>query len=201
MRQRFLSQPKYGNDMPEPDAMFVRVCDTIQEVAEGYYNQRGGQPMRPSLYSFMSHLESKDSVGATPDGRHKGEVFAQGINPQAGVSRRGLVPMANSASAPDMCKFQGGSIQVDIQPKFFDGKEDRYKYIRNFSSAFFRGGGMQLNIHIMDLKKLEDAMEHPEKQEYRNLMVRVTGYCARFVTMSREYQENFISRMNYDSMS
>ena len=201
MRQRFLNQPKYGNGQEEPDAMYVKVCDSMQQVAEGYYNQRGGQPMRPSLYSFMSHLESKNDVGATPDGRHKGDVFAQGINPQAGASKRGLISMANSASAADMRKFQGGSIQVDIQPKFFDGKEDRYAYIRNFSSAFFQGGGQQLNIHIMDLKKLEDAMEHPEKPEYRNLMVRVTGYCARFITMDRSYQENFISRMNYSSMN
>ena len=181
--------------------MYVRVCDTMQEVAEGYYNYRSGQQIRPSLYSFMRHVEFRDSVGATPDGRHKGDVFAQGINPQAGVSKRGLIPLANSASAADMRKFGGGSIQVDIQPKFFDGKEDRFAYIRNFSSAFFQGGGMQLNIHIMDLKKLEDAMEHPEKPEYRNLVVRVTGYCARFITMSRAYQEDFVSRMNYASMN
>jgi len=200
MRQKFLNQPKYGNGMTEPDEMYTRICDTMLDVAEGYVNQRGGQPMRPSLYAFMSHLEGKNNVGATPDGRHKGDVYAQGINPQAGVSKRGLIPLANSASSADMRKFQGGSIQVDIQPKFFDGKEDRYTYIRNFSSAFFQGGGQQLNIHIMDLKKLEDAMEHPEKPEYRNLVVRVTGYCARFITMSREYQENFISRMNYSSM-
>lgn len=201
MRQRFLNQPKYGNGLPEPDAMFVRLCDSMQEAAECYHNQRGGQAIRPSLYSFMHHLEMKDMVGATPDGRHKGDVYAQGINPQAGASKRGLISMANSASSADMRKFQGGSIQVDIQPKFFDGKEDRYTYIRNFSTAFFQGGGQQLNIHIMDLKKLEDAMEHPEKPEYRNLMVRVTGYCARFITMCREYQENFVSRMNYGSMN
>jgi formate C-acetyltransferase len=100
-----------------------------------------------------------------------------------------------------MRKFQGGSIQVDIQPKFFDGKEDRYTYIRNFSSAFFQGGGMQLNIHIMDLKKLEDAIENPNKPEYRNLMVRVTGYCARFITLSKDYQRDFVSRMNHASMN
>ena len=200
MRQKFLNQPKYGNGMTEPDEMYVKVCDSMLNVAECYYNQRGGQPMRPSLYSFMSHLEGKDRVGATPDGRHKGDVYAHGINPQAGASKRGLIPLANSASAADMRKFQGGSIQVDIQPRFFDGKEERNAYIRDFTTAFFQGGGQQINLHIMDLKKLEDAMDHPEKPEYRNLMVRVTGYCARFITMSREYQENFVSRMNYSSM-
>ncbi|MBQ4322056.1 MAG: hypothetical protein IJC35_07430 [Oscillospiraceae bacterium] len=201
MRQRFLNQPKYGNGLSEPDDMYVRVATSMQEVAEGYVNQRGGQPMRPSLYAFMTHLEGKDTFPATPDGRHNGEVLAHGINPQAGASKRGLIPMANSASSADMRRFQGGSIQVDIQPKFFDGKENRYAYIRDFSAGFFKNGGMQLNIHIMDLKKLEDAMDHPEKPEYRNLVVRVTGYCARFITMSRAYQEDFISRVNYSSMS
>ena len=100
-----------------------------------------------------------------------------------------------------MRKFQGGSIQVDIQPRFFDGKENRYAYIRDFSSAFFKNGGMQINLHILDLKKLEDAMEHPEKPEYQDLVVRITGYCARFITMSREYQQEFVSRINYSSMS
>ena len=201
MRQRFLSQPKYGNGLDEADNMYVRVCDSMQEIAEGYVNQRGGQPMRPSLFAFMSHLESRDKIGATPDGRHAGDVLAHGINPQAGASKKGLIPMANSAASADMRKFQGGSIQVDIQPRFFDGKENRYAYIRDFSSAFFKNGGMQINLHILDLKKLEDAMEHPEKPEYQDLVVRITGYCARFITMSREYQQEFVSRINYSSMN
>jgi formate C-acetyltransferase len=201
MRQKFLNQPKYGNGLTEPDAMFVRVCDSMLNIAESYYNQRGAQPMRPSLYSFMTHVEAKDTVGASPDGRHKGEVLAHGINPQLGASKKGLISMANSASSVDMKKFQGGSIQVDIQPRFFDGKENRYEYIRDFTTAFFMGGGQQINLHIMDLKKLEDAIEHPENPEYRNLTVRVTGYCARFITLSREYQENFVARMNYSSMN
>ncbi len=201
MRQRFLNQPKYGNGLSEPDGLYVRVCDSILDIAEQYYNQRGGQPMRASLFAFMSHMERSSTAVATPDGRHAGDVLAHGINPQAGASRRGLIPMANSAASADMRKFQGGSIQVDIQPRFFDGKEDRYAYIRDFAAAFFKNGGEQINLHIMDLRKLEDAMEHPEKPEYRNLVVRVTGYCARFITLAREYQEDFISRMNYANMS
>ena len=194
MRQRFLSQPKYGNGLDEADDMYVRVCDSMQEIAEGYVNQRGGQPMRPSLFAFMSHLESKDKIGATPDGRHAGDVLAHGINPQAGASKKGLIPMANSAASADMRKFQGGSIQVDIQPRFFDGKENRYAYIRDFSSAFFKNGGMQINLHILDLKKLEDAMEHPEKPEYQDLVVRIGGYSDYFVRLTPEMQEEVILR-------
>ena len=201
MRQRFLNQPKYGNGLSEPDEMFVRVCNSTQEIAEGYYNQRGGQPMRPSLFALMSHVEKRAQIGATPDGRHAGEALAHGINPQVGCSKRGLVPLAKSAASVDMRKFQGGSIQVDIQPKFFDGKEDRFSYIRDFSIAFFRQGGQQINLHIMDLSKLQDAIDHPEKPEYRNLVVRVTGYCARFITLSRDYQEDFVARVNHANMN
>ena len=149
----------------------------------------------------MTHVEAKDTFMASPDGRHKGDPLAHGINPQMGASKRGLIPLANSASSVDMRKFMGGSIQVDIQPKFFDGKEERYAYIRDFSNAFFKGGGMQINFHILDLKKLEDAIEHPEKPEYQNLVVRVTGYCARFVTMSKDYQRDFVDRVNHQTMT
>ena len=201
MRQRFLNQPKYGNGLSLPDEMFVRVCNSTQQIVESYYNQRGGQPMRPSLFALMSHVEKRAQMGATPDGRHAGEALAHGINPQVGVSKRGLVPLATSAASVDMRKFQGGSIQVDIQPKFFDGKENRLSYIRDFSTAFFKQGGQQINLHIMDLNKLRDAIDHPEKPEYRNLVVRVSGYCARFITLSRDYQEDFVARVNHANMS
>ena len=198
MRHRFLSQPKYGNGIDEVDALYVRICDTVLDACEGYINQRGGQPLRPCLYCYMSHVGNAN--GATPDGRHKGDPYAHGINPQQGASRRGLLPMITSAYAVDMRKFDGGSVQVELQPKFFDGKEDRHTYIRNFINACFLSGGMQINMNILDLKTLENAMEHPESPEYRNLSVRVTGYSARFVALPREFQKEFIARSNYESV-
>ncbi len=199
MRQRFLNQPKYGNDLPEADEMYVKVCNSFQEIAESYVNRRGGQPFRPCLYSYMSHLSSA-GVGASPDGRRCGEPYSHGINPQAGASKRGMLPMVHSAAAADMRKFQGGSIQIELQPKFFDGKEEHFAYIRDFSNAFFKSGGFHLNINIMDLAKLEDAMEHPENPEYQQLMVRVTGFSARFVSLSPDFQKDFVSRTNYASL-
>ena len=198
LRQRSLSQPKYGNGIPEVDELYVRICETILDAAEGYVNQRGGQPLRPCLYCYMSHMDGKN--GATPDGRHSGDPYAHGINPQQGASRRGLLPMVQSAYAVDMRKFDGGSIQVELQPRFFDGKEDRHAYIRNFIQACFMDGGMQINMNITDLSKLKDAMEHPESPEYRNLSVRVTGYSARFVALPRDFQEEFVARSNYESV-
>ncbi|MCL2703575.1 MAG: hypothetical protein FWE91_08230 [Defluviitaleaceae bacterium] len=120
------------------------------------------------------------------------------MNPTGGFNTRGLIPTANSLASVKSYKFQGAPLQVDLQPKFFDGKEEIWKYIRNFSAAFFKRGGMQINLHIMDLQRLADAIENPENPEYQNIIVRVTGYAARFISLSREYQEEFVSRMNYE---
>ena len=89
-------------------------------------------------------------------------------------------------------------MQVELQPKFFDGKEEIWKYIRDFSWVFFEKGGIQINLNIMDLKKLRDAMDHPENPEYQNIIVRVTGYASRFICLSRDYQQEFVGRMNYE---
>jgi formate C-acetyltransferase len=98
----------------------------------------------------------------------------------------------------DQRKFQGGTMQVELQPKFFDGKEEIWKYVRDFSDVFFRKGGIQINLNIMDLKKLRDAMDHPENPEYQNIIVRVTGYASRFICLNRAYQKEFVERMNFE---
>jgi len=196
MRLRFLNVDKYGNDIDAADALYVRVCDTLCDELERLYNQKG-QQFRPSLFHFQGHLDGA-KFGATPDGRRAVDYLAHGVNPTGGFNTRGLIPTANSLASVKSYKFQGAPLQVDLQPKFFDGKEEIWKYIRNFSAAFFKRGGMQINLHIMDLQRLADAIENPENPEYQNIIVRVTGYAARFISLSREYQEEFVSRMNYE---
>ena len=202
MRLRFLNADKYGNDIEEADVFYIRVCETIREELERLYNQKG-QPFRPSLFHFQGHV-SPEEYGATPDGRRAEDYLAHGVNPTAGANTRGLLPTANSLSSVRANKYQGSPIQVDLQPRFFDGcdgeKEKACEYINNFSSAYFKKGGMQINLHIMDLAKLADAIEHPENPEYQNIIVRVTGYAARFISLPRVYQEEFVSRINYDSI-
>ena len=198
MRLRFLNHGKYGNDLDGPDAMYVRVCDTICDELEGLNNLKG-QPFRPSLFHFQGHVYPT-VIGATPDGRRSTDYLAHGVNPTSGMNTRGLLPTANSLSSVSAEKFQGSPLQIDLQPKFFDGKDEIWRYIYDFSSAYFKNGGMQINLHIMDLKKLEDAIENPDKAEYQNIIVRVTGYAARFVSLPRNYQKEFVSRMNFEAM-
>jgi formate C-acetyltransferase len=196
MRQRFLNQDKFGNDLDEVDGLFVRITESIASILEKKINLRG-QHFRASLFHFQGHL-NPELYGATPDGRLAHEYLAHGINPQLGRNTEGLLATANSIARVDQRKFQGGTLQVELQPKFFDGKEQMWKYIRDFSSVFFKKGGIQINLNIMDLKKLRDAMDHPENPEYQNIIVRVTGYASRFICLNRAYQQEFVERMNYD---
>lgn len=194
MRQRFLNQDKFGNDLDDVDALFVRITESLAKILGSMVNLRG-QEFRASLFHFQGHVSP--SIGATPDGRLAHEYLAHGINPQVGRNNDGLLATANSLAKVDQRKFQGGPLQVELQPHFFDGKEDLGGYVRNFSEVFFRKGGMQVNLNIMDLEKLRDAIDHPENTEYQNIIVRVTGYASRFICLPRHYQTEFVERMNY----
>ena len=196
MRQRFLRQDKFGNDLEDVDELLVRVTDSLADALASVVNLRG-QPFRASLFHFQGHL-SPAAVGATPDGRLAEEYLAHGINPQVGRSREGLLATANSIARIDQRKFQGGTMQIELQPRFFDGKEDIGGYVRAFSETFFAKGGIQINLNIMDLQKLRDAMVHPENPEYQNIIVRVTGYASRFICLPPHYQQEFVERMNYE---
>ncbi len=206
MRQHFLNEDKYGNDLDEVDELFVRITESLAKIMGSMVNQRG-QEFRASLYSFNFHINPSSpgamkiaglEFGPTPDGRLACEHLAQGINPQMGRNTRGLLPAANSMAKVDHRKFQGGSMQIDIQPKFFDGKEQVWKYIRDFSSTYFKKGGIQINLNIMNLEKLRDAIVHPENQEYQNIVIRVCGYASRFISLNQSYQEEFVERLSKD---
>jgi len=196
MRQRFLNQDKFGNDLDQVDALLVRITESLASILGRLVNLRG-QPFRASLFHFQGHVEP-GAIGATPDGRLAEEYLAHGINPQVGRNTTGLLATANSIAKIDQRKFQGGTMQVELQPKFFDGKEDIGAYVRHFSEAFFQQGGLQINLNIMDLRQLREAMEHPERPEFQNIIVRVTGYASRFICLTRSYQQEFVGRLNYE---
>ncbi|MBQ6473395.1 MAG: hypothetical protein IJJ33_15525 [Victivallales bacterium] len=195
MRQRFLNQHKYGNDLDDVDALYVRITESIAEILDRTINNRG-QCYRGSLFQFQGHT-CPELIGATPDGRLATEPLAHGCNPTAGRNRNGLVATAKSMSKVDNVKFQGGSLQIEMQPKFFDGKENMGEFIRNFSKAYFHDGGVQINLNIMDLEELRKAIDDPMNPEYCNIIIKVTGYTSRFVTLARKFQEEFVSRENY----
>jgi formate C-acetyltransferase len=198
MRQRFLRQNKFGNDIDDVDELCVRICDIIADILDGTKNNRG-QQYRASLFQFQGHT-CTDVLPATPDGRLAEEPLAHGCNPTAGRNVNGLLATANSVTKIKNYKFQGGSLQVELQPRFFDGKENIGQYIRNFTEAFFDKGAFQINLNIIDLEKLKDAIDDPTNPEYRNIIVKVTGYTTRFICMAKPFQIEFVGRNNYESM-
>ena len=198
MRQRFLNQEKYGNDLDGVDSLMTRFADDIAYAMDNVRNNRG-QEYRASMFQFMGH-SCIDILPATPDGRFADQPLAHGYNPTAGMNTKGLIASANSVAKIANDKFQGGSLQVELQPKFFDGKENKWEYIKNFSETFFRNGGTQINLNIMDLNALKDAIEHPDDPQYQNIIIKITGYTSRFVTLTKSFQEEFIGRCNYEGM-
>ena len=144
MRQRFLNIDKYGNDLDEVDALYVRITDMIADVMDNMRNNRG-QIYRASLFQFQGHT-CVGVLPATPDGRFAEEPMAHGCNPTAGRNANGLIATANSFAKVKGYKFQGAALQVELQPRFFDGKENTAEYIRNFAETFFCKGGIQINF-------------------------------------------------------
>jgi pyruvate-formate lyase len=198
MRQRFLNQDKYGNDLDEVDALYVRITESIAAVMDHLLNNRG-QSYRASLFQFQGQT-CPTVIGATSDGRYAEEFLAHGCNPTPGRNTKGLLATANSLAKVDNQKFQGGSLQIELQPKFFDGKEQMWKYIRDFSITFFKKGGAQINLNIMDLNELKKAIDHPEDPEYQNIIIKVTGYTTRFICLDQAFQKELVGRVNYEGL-
>lgn len=199
MRRDFLNQPKFGNDINDVDQMVIRVSDHIRDVLKSKINIKGF-PFRPSLFQYMGHTYAGIFVGATPDGRKADEPVAHGNNPMHGRNTEGISATMRSFCKIDYTKFQGGSFQIELQPSFFPEGSRRGDLVEAFAQGFFEQGGVQINLNTIDLEKLKEAMIHPEKEEFKNLVVKVTGYSAHFVVMDKKFQEEFLQRVNYSSL-
>lgn len=198
-RQTMLMQEKFGNDLDGVDEIYIRVADNIRETLEEQRNIKGFN-FRASLFQYMGHTYAGPIIGATPDGRFAEEPIAHGCNPMHGRNTEGITATAKSLLKVPFTKYQGGSLQIEIQPKFFDGKEHKSEYIEKFSKAFMKNGGVQINFNIIDLQKLKDAIDHPEDPENADIVVKVTGYSAHFVVMDKEFQKEFVARVNYEDV-
>lgn len=196
MRREFLNQPKFGNDIDSIDSFTIEICTLIRTMLESKHNIKGFY-FRPSLFQFMGHTYAGPMLGATPDGRLADEPLAHGMNPMHGRNNAGILQTMRSFTKIDFSEYQGGSFQLELHPSFFPIEKTRGYYIKTIMKFFFEKGGVQVNLNIVDLDTLKDAYHHPEKEEYKNIVVKVTGYSAHFVFMDRKFQEEFITRVNY----
>lgn len=199
MRQEFLNQPKFGNDIDSVDSFSIGICTLIRSLLEEKYNIKGFH-FRPSLFQFMGHTYAGPMLGATPDGRKAEEPLAHGMNPMHGRNKEGIIATMRSFTKINYAEYQGGSFQVELHPSFFPEGKPRGSFVRAFANHFFDCGGVQINLNVVDLTTLEEAMRHPEKEEFKGIVVKVTGYSAHFVFMDKEFQKEFIKRVNYQNL-
>jgi len=199
LRQYMLNLPKFGNDIEDVDAMAIRVAEHVRGVLENRRNIKGFN-FRPSLFQYMGHTYAGPIVGATPDGRKAEEPLAHGMNPMHGRNKNGITSTARSFCKIDFRKYQGGSFQVELDPSFFPQDKSRGYFIVAFAKSFFQMGGVQINLNVVDLDQIKRAMDYPQEPQFKDLVVKVTGYSAHFVTMDRKLQEEFLARVNYRTL-
>ncbi len=199
MRQEVLAVNKFGNAEKDIDRLAVMLSEHIRELLESKRNIKGFN-FRPSLFQFMGHTYAGDILGATPDGRKAEEPFAHGMNPQHGRNTKGIAATMESFTSIDFSKYQGGSFQVELEPTFFGEDDNRGVLVTAFAKTFFQKGGVQINLNVIDLEKLVEAMNDPDNPEYQDIVVKVTGYSAHFLGLDRRFQEEFVARVNYKSV-
>lgn len=199
MRQEFLNMPKFGNDSDSVDTLTVEMATKVREILESKHNIKGFN-LRPSLFQFMGHTFAGPMLGATADGRKAEEPLAHGMNPMHGRNKEGILSTMRSFTKLNYAEYQGGSFQIELHPSFFAEDVLRGEFVTIFADNFFKKGGVQINLNVVDLDVLREAMHSVDKDKYKNIVVKVTGYSAHFIFLDKKFQEEFVQRVNYQNL-
>lgn len=183
--------PKMGNDDDYVDNIAVMLVDIFSELTESLENERGGS-FRPGAGSAMYYLWHIEDIGASADGRKKGEPLSANFSPALNVKLNGPLSIINSFSKPDMSKIMnGGPLTLELHNTVFRNPES-IKKISFFVKSYMDKGGQQLQLNAVNREQLIDAKKHPEL--YKNLIVRVWGWSGYFVELDEVYQDHIIQR-------
>jgi formate C-acetyltransferase len=171
------------------------------EKLEHYHTYRNSEPTT-SILTITSNVVYGKATGTMPDGRKAGEPLAPGANPSYGAEQNGLLASLNSLTKlPYEYALDGISNTQSINPDALGHDEDeRVENLTNVLDGYFDQGAHHLNVNVFGKEKLIDAMEHPEKEEYANFTIRVSGYAVKFIDLTREQQEDVISRTFHAKM-
>lgn len=182
---------KYGNDIPAVDRWTVYVVDRFVDLLKEYKNTRGGRYVA-GLYSVTTHALYGRATGAMAHGRKRGANFASGIAPGSGADKSGPTALLNSVNRLDYTKIANGmNLNLKFDPHTLRGKTGRLA-LNSLLKTYFRKGGMQAQVNVLDPQTLMEARDHPE--HHPNLLVRVSGYSAYFNDLTPEMQNEIIGR-------
>lgn len=187
--------PRYGNDDDRADDIAVWLLKTFMRKLEKFHTYRDSEPTT-SILTITSNVVYGKATGALPDGRPAGEPLSPGANPSYGAEKNGLLASLNSVTKlPYEYALDGISNTQTIHPDAIGhNKEERVENLVNVLDGYFDQGAHHLNVNIFGIDKLKDAMEHPEKPEYANFTIRVSGYAVKFIDLTREQQLDVIAR-------
>ena len=187
--------PRYGNDDDRADEIAVWLLRTFLEKIKKHQTYRNSEPTT-SILTITSNVVYGKATGNMPDGRRSGAPLAPGANPSYGAEQNGLLASLNSvAKLPYHWALDGISNTQTINPDALG--HDSGERIRNLvqvMDGYFDQGAHHLNVNVFGTEKLIDAMEHPEKEEYANFTIRVSGYAVKFIDLTKEQQLDVIAR-------
>ena len=193
--------PRYGNDDDRADEIAVWLLKTFMRKIEKHHTYRDSEPTT-SILTITSNVVYGKATGALPDGRKAGEPLSPGANRAYGAEQNGLLASLNSvAKLPYEYALDGISNTQTINPDALGhSEEERVNNLVNVLDGYFDQGAHHLNVNVFGVEKLKDAMEHPEKEEYANFTIRVSGYAVKFIDLTREQQLDVISRTCHKSL-
>ena len=193
--------PRYGNDDDRADDIAVDLLRTFLTKIKKHHTYRDSEPTT-SILTITSNVVYGKATGALPDGRPAGAPLSPGANPSYGAEKSGLLASLNSvAKLPYEYALDGISNTQTINPSALGHTEDEQSStLVRVMDGYFAKGAHHVNVNVFGVEKLKDAMEHPEKPEYANFTIRVSGYAVKFIDLTREQQLDVISRTEHKSL-
>jgi formate C-acetyltransferase len=193
--------PKYGNDDDRADNIGVELLHNFVNKIKKHHTYRNSEPTT-SILTITSNVVYGKATGAMPDGRKAGEPLSPGANPSYGAEQNGLLASLNSvAKIPYHWSLDGISNTQTINPSALGhSEEERTNNLVQVLDGYFDQGSHHVNVNVFGREKLIDAMEHPEKEEYQNFTIRVSGYAVKFINLTKEQQMDVISRTCHERM-
>ena len=193
--------PRYGNDDERADEIAVWLLKTFMSLIKKYHIYRDSEPTT-SILTITSNVVYGKYTSNMPDGRPAGAPLAPGANPSYGAEKNGLLASLNSvAKLPYEYALDGISNTQTISPGALGhDDEERAQTLVGVMDGYFNQGAHHLNVNVFGVDKLKDAMEHPEKEEYQNFTIRVSGYAVKFIDLTREQQLDVIARQAHERL-